>query len=52
MLVEEFGDVGIDVFVEEFVDQFDDTGLRLYLLREDFGLMMVSVWILPPLKRM
>ena len=32
-LVEEFGDLGIDVFVEELVDQFDDTGLRLHLLR-------------------
>lgn len=36
MLVEKFGDLGIDVFVEEFVDQFDDTGLRLYLLRRRF----------------
>ncbi len=36
MLVEKFGDLGIDVFVEESVDQFDDTGLRLYLLRRSF----------------
>src|SRR5260370_28816257 len=33
LLVEEFGDLRIDVFVEELVDQVDDTGLRLHLLR-------------------
>src|SRR4029077_19222460 len=36
LLVEEFGDLRIDVFVEELVDQFDDTGLRLHLLRGRF----------------
>lgn len=33
LLVEEFGDLRIDVFVEELIDQFDDTGRRLHLLR-------------------
>ena len=33
VLVEEFGDLGIDVVVEELVDEFDDAGLRLDLLR-------------------
>src|SRR5882757_914906 len=36
LLVEEFGDLRIDVFVEELVDQVDDTGLCLHLLRGRF----------------
>ncbi len=36
LLVEEFGDLCIDVSVEELVDQFDDAGRRLYLLRGRF----------------
>lgn len=51
LLLEMFGDLAIDVVVEEFVDQFDDAGLRLECYAEDFGLMVVSVWILPLLNR-
>lgn len=33
LLVGKFGDLGIDVVFEEFVDQFNDAELRLELLR-------------------
>jgi hypothetical protein len=36
LLVEKFGNLGIDVFIEELVDQLDDIGLRLDLLRGRF----------------
>lgn len=37
LLVEKFGNLGIDKFVEELVDQLDDTWLRLHLLRRRLG---------------
>ncbi|MEN6426742.1 MAG: hypothetical protein ABFE13_15390 [Phycisphaerales bacterium] len=37
LLVEQVGDLGIDVVVEEFVDQLDDLRLRLHLLRGGLG---------------
>ena len=36
MLIEEVSDLGIDVVVEELVDEFDDAGLRLDLLGGGF----------------
>jgi len=36
LLVEKFGDFGIDVVVKEPVDQFDDAGLCRYLLGGGF----------------
>jgi hypothetical protein len=36
LLVEEVGDVGVDVAVEELVDQFDDAGLYVNLLGGGF----------------
>ncbi len=37
LLVEKFGNLGIGEFVEELVDQLDDTWLRLHLLRRRLG---------------
>jgi hypothetical protein len=61
LLVEKFGYLEIDVFVEEFVDQFDDAGLRLYLLRRrflahdgerlDFAALEFVVGILAPISQ-
>ena len=38
LLVKDVGDFGIDVIVEELVDEFDDLGLGLDLLRGGLGI--------------
>ena len=51
LFVQDFGDLGIDVIVEQLVDEFDHLRLGLHLLRGGFGILTVSVSVLPPLKR-
>ena len=51
LLVEDVRDLGIDVIVEEFVDEFDHRLLGLDLLRGGLGFSVVRVSVLPPLKR-
>ena len=39
LLVQDVGDLGIDVIVEQLVDEFDDLRLGLHLLRGGFGIL-------------
>ena len=52
LLVEDVGDLGIDVIVEELVDELDDdVGGVFTCCADDLGFNVVSVSVLPPLKR-
>jgi len=39
LFVQDFGDLGIDVIVEQLVDEFDHLRLGLHLLRGGFGIL-------------
>ena len=49
--IEDISDFGIDVVIEEFVHELDDPGLRLPCSPDGLGFDVVSVSVLPPLKR-
>ena len=51
LLVEDAGDLGIDVIVEELVDELDHHLLGLDLRAEDLGFCVVRISVLPLLKR-
>ena len=50
-MVQDVGDLGIDMIVEELVNEFDHHGLGFDLLCGRFGVLRRQVSVLPPLKR-
>ncbi|MCZ0963715.1 hypothetical protein [Paracoccus benzoatiresistens] len=48
LLIEQFCDLGIDVIIEEPINQFHDAGCVLICSAADLGLRIVSVWSFHP----